>query len=312
MKTTLRQCENLTFDILQKRLQINEFEVEKIINLLIEEHVIRKKYTFECPFCNELNTVSDGELETDECQYCFSKIDTEKLIEGATIRYVLDKNDFYEFMQENYREEYEAAQRGEVLVSKVVPFTAKNTIKEVNVDTEEKIPRLFISHSTKDMKYVKAFVELLEQIGMPDGSIFCSSVDGYKIEWGNDIYEYLADEFTDKNKELLVIFMLSENYYKSVACLNEMGATWVLKKDYRSILLPGFEFSNIEGAINPRKISVKLDANSLSTDLNGIKNQMAKIFKFTAPIDDKWDRIRNNFEQAIQQESLERNMKRLE
>nr|WP_187307761.1 hypothetical protein [Ruminococcus sp. AF46-10NS] len=50
--------------------------------------------------------------------------------------------------------------------------------------------------------------------------------------------------------------MLSDNYYSSVACLNEMGATWVLKKEYRSILLPGL-IQKIEGAINPNKIANK-------------------------------------------------------
>lgn len=53
--------------------------------------------------------------------------------------------------------------------------------------------------------------------------------------------------------------MLSKNYYESTACLNEMGATWILHKQYQTILLPGFEFKEIEGAINPRSISFKLD-----------------------------------------------------
>ena len=57
--------------------------------------------------------------------------------------------------------------------------------------------------------------------------------------------------------------MLSDNYYKSPACLNEMGAAWVLKKEYRSILLPGFDYKEIEGAINPRKIGIKLDDDDL-------------------------------------------------
>ena len=38
--------------------------------------------------------------------------------------------------------------------------------------------------------------------------------------------------------------------------MNEMGAAWVLKNDYTTILLPGFEFNEIKGAINPRQIGL--------------------------------------------------------
>lgn len=65
------------------------------------------------------------------------------------------------------------------------------------------------------------------------------------------IWEYLYND--------LVVFMLSKNYYESVACLNEMGATWVLQKQYQTILLPEFDFKDIVGAINLRDISFKLD-----------------------------------------------------
>lgn len=126
MKIMPKQCENLTIDILQERLQINENDALALVELLIKEHVIRRKYTYACPKCTELNTIIEGGGEVKECQFCSATIDTKKLISGATIRYVLDKKDFVEFMQEEYRAEYESVANGKKVTSNVVPFSVAN------------------------------------------------------------------------------------------------------------------------------------------------------------------------------------------
>lgn len=143
------------------------------------------------------------------------------------------------------------------------------------------------------------FVELLEDMGMTENTIFCSSCEGYNISWGKDIYGYLAKEFKNDRKNLMVLFMLSDNYYKSPACLNEMGATWILKKDYRSILLPGFEYEDIDGAINAQQIGIKLDDANLNMQLNEIKRQFSDIFNLAHLSDNKWDRVRESFIKKI-------------
>ncbi len=298
LRTTLKQCENLTDDILMKKLEISKEEVHNLIDVLHKEHVIRLKYTFQCPKCEEMNTLYEKDFaEATDCQFCGETISVQSLIKESTIRYVLDKSDFCEYMEENYREELVAAKKGESPRPRVVPFSqvAGTASEEDVLQTQSKESRLFISHCTKDTEYVKEFVRFLEAIGMPEGSIFCSSVEGYKIEWGQDIYDYLETEFNNINKNLIVLFMLSENYYNSTPCLNEMGATWVLKKEYRSVLLPGFEYTKIEGAIDAKKVGIKFDNPNLSYDLNNVKQQMALIFGFEPPVDNKWDRIRNDF-----------------
>lgn len=120
-------------------------------------------------------------------------------------------------------------------------------------------PKIFISHSSKDVKYVEPIVELLADIRMTNDNLFCSSIPDYGIPLNQDIYEYLSSLFSEN--ELYVIFVLSSNYYGSPACLNEMGAAWVLKNEYTSILLPKFEYQKIDGAVNPNKIGMKLDDN---------------------------------------------------
>lgn len=125
--------------------------------------------------------------------------------------------------------------------------------------------------------------------------MFCSSIDGYGIKWGNNIYEYLQGEFSNEKNELIVLFMLSDNYYKSAACLNEMGAAWVLKKEYRSILLPGFDFVKLDGAIDPRQIAIKLDDDNIMMKLNDVKDQLIKWFDLDDINSNRWDRIRHKF-----------------
>lgn len=295
LRTTLRQCENLTDNILASKLGMTKDEVENLVKKLHDEHVIRFKYSFICPVCNETDTVEEDEIEKkDSCNLCGGFIDVKKLIEGATIRYILDKDAFCEYMEENFKEELMASRRGETPKMKVVEFpqSVDKDLKE-SVNMEQGENKLFISHSTKDVDYVRVFVEFLEAIGMPEGSIFCSSVEGYKIQWGGDIYEYLANEFNDPDKNLIVLFMLSDNYYDSTPCLNEMGATWILKKEYRSILLPGFEYKKIEGAINPNMIGIKFDGDQLKYDLNDIKKQMTKWFSLNSLDESRWDRVRD-------------------
>ena len=103
---------------------------------------------------------------------------------------------------------------------------------------QKKTPKLFISHSTLDQSYVSYLVRLLELLGLNSDNLFCSSAKGYGIPLGRNIYDYLREQFQDF--DLRVLFILSDNYYDSVASMNEMGAAWVLQHKYTSILLPRY------------------------------------------------------------------------
>lgn len=171
---------------------------------------------------------------------------------------------------------------------------------EVKEMTSTKPAMIFISHSSKDIRYVKPFVDLLADIGLTN-NLFCSSVPDYGIPLNENIYDYLSSMF--QKNDLYVLFMLSDNYYSSSACLNEMGAAWVLKSDYTSILLPGYEYQKINGAVDPYKIGLKLDDNeeSLKKKLGELKNIMVNKFGITVP-DIRWETKRNEFITAINKE----------
>ncbi len=159
--------------------------------------------------------------------------------------------------------------------------------------------KIFISHAEKDKKIVKSFVTLFAKFGLTREHIFCSSVEGYNIPIGSgDIYEYLLKEYTDN--ELLVLMFLSNNYYSSAACLNEMGAAWIRKDTYQTILMPGFDFVHIKGAINPRDISFRLDDVELrKSKLDELKDLIFKYLDLPLPEDSAWIKERNKFIKSL-------------
>lgn len=160
---------------------------------------------------------------------------------------------------------------------------------------EEKPIKLLISHSSKNKDYVKAFVELLENIGLRK-NIICSSISDYSIPLNKNIYDWLRSEF--QNSNLHVIYLLSKEYYNSVPCLNEMGATWALKHKWTSILLPKFDFNQIEGCIDKNQISIKLDDTDkdlLNKRLEKLKNDIVEEFKLSELPSSFWERKRNEF-----------------
>lgn len=168
--------------------------------------------------------------------------------------------------------------------------------QRIDNDIEKtKTSKLFISHSTEDKEYVRKIVELFEDIGLDENMMFCSSFVGYDIPIDEDIYEYLKKQFNEY--DVHVLFILSDAYYRSAASLNEMGATWILQKKYSSILLPGFEFREIRGVINPGKIALKLDNHleEVKNKLGQLKDILIQEFGLNQMSRQKWERKRDQF-----------------
>ena len=174
-------------------------------------------------------------------------------------------------------------------------------VKVESKDEKEKVkkPLLFISHSSANENVATNLVQLLRTIGFNNKNLFCSSVPGYDIKEGEDIYDTLASKFQDYN--IFVIFLLSSEYYQSAACLNEMGATWVLKANYSTIVCPGFSIPEIKGAINPSKMAVVLEDNKrVNGKLNNLKDTLIDFFGLPEVEDDTiWENDRNKFIESI-------------
>ncbi|WP_251617123.1 toll/interleukin-1 receptor domain-containing protein [Pumilibacter muris] len=167
----------------------------------------------------------------------------------------------------------------------------------VNMETKE--PMIFISHSTLDKRYAEKIVELLETMGLDEKTVFCSSVPGYDVKLGKDIYEHLRALFLTRN--LHIIYLLSKNFYDSPASLNEMGAAWVLKKEVTSILLPNFDFSDMKGVVDNREIAIKIEDEdeSVKDKLNQLYSKIVEEFSLQKKNMTIWERKRDSFIQQM-------------
>ena len=162
-----------------------------------------------------------------------------------------------------------------------------------NTVPPRKTPMVFISHSSKDKQFVEALVDLLESIGLNENTLFCSSVEGYGVKLNDDIFETILSLF--KKHDLYVIFIHSPNYYLSPVSLNEMGAAWVLKTKFCSILTREMSFEMMKGVVNQSKMSIKVDANEASARLNELKDRLIQFFGLTSISQTPWERKRNKF-----------------
>ena len=169
----------------------------------------------------------------------------------------------------------------------------------------EKTPKIFISHSSKDQQYAELMIDLLHGMGQCDwnNSVFCSSIAGYDIPLRNRIYDYIKKEFD--THELYVLFLLSENFYNSYACLNEMGAAWITNKRYCMILLPGFSFKQIGGVVDPTAISIDLNQSQKLNQLTKLHDDIIDFLKIDSTNQYEWERKREQFINAIKKKTVD-------
>jgi len=117
-------------------------------------------------------------------------------------------------------------------------------------------PRIFISHASADKGFCDIFVELLTSIGFTERTIIYTSKSEFGVPNGEEIFDYLRSNL--RNRKLWVFFMLSENFYNSPYCLNEMGAAWVKQSKSHNILLPKFDHKDVKGVVSKNQLILNL------------------------------------------------------
>lgn len=153
--------------------------------------------------------------------------------------------------------------------------------------------KLFLSHSSQDVKVVTAFVNFMLTIGLKSDDMICTSVPSTKIPNGEDIFDYLNNAINDN---IFALFFLSDNYYSSPVCLNEMGAVWIKKADSLNFLLADFDFSDMRGVVNKNKVGIKLGTcdEMSKISLNEFKDTLSALFGITIN-QNVWELARDNF-----------------
>lgn len=148
--------------------------------------------------------------------------------------------------------------------------------------------KVFISHANLDKDLVEKIIDLLENIGVQSENIFCSSFEGYGIPLGSDFLEVIKSKLSE---DVLVLFVLSENFYDSPTCLCEMGGAWVNTKEHIPILIPPFTYDDVKGVIPKSQGMYVTDREKLNT----LKSQVQAFFALRQLDFSIWERKRNAF-----------------
>lgn len=173
------------------------------------------------------------------------------------------------------------------LISELIEEIPKSEADEMPVNKMAKTQKIFISHSSNDKENVEELIDMLESIGLNSNQIFCTSFSGYGIAFGENFLERIKNEL-DNN--VLVVFLLSESFYKSPVCLCEMGATWIKTNKHIPILIPPFDFKDIQGVI-PLTQGFKINDKGA---LNEFKEQIENTFEIKEKLkSSNWERKRD-------------------
>lgn len=154
--------------------------------------------------------------------------------------------------------------------------------------------KLFLSHSSTDSPVIKAFIDFMYKIGLVPEDIIATCSPTNKIAIREDIYDCLRNSLA--NEKIYMIYFLSDNYYSSPVCLNEMGAAWVRRLDGLSLLLSGFDFDDMQGVIGRNKVGIKLGIcdDTTKASFNEFKKDLMRMFGIN-PTHTLWEIARDEF-----------------
>jgi len=140
-------------------------------------------------------------------------------------------------------------------------------------------PIIFLSHSSADKSYADALEVFITSLGVKREQLIYTSHPMHKIPLDENIFDYLRKNF---HRKFFTIFLWSDKYLDSPACLNEMGATWVTQSDYSHIFTPNFDFGNPkfhECAVDTRKMGAVLNGNdNCKTSMIEFKHKILTLF----------------------------------
>jgi len=122
---------------------------------------------------------------------------------------------------------------------------------------------IFISHASKDRALAEKLVDVLLNNGcdVTSDRILCTSLEGMGIPAGSDNFiEFLRDKIQNPK---LVVLLLTQNYFDSVFCVCELGATWGMDLSYFPITVAPISKSNMPGTLKVSQAGDILDKSYL-------------------------------------------------
>jgi hypothetical protein len=153
--------------------------------------------------------------------------------------------------------------------------------------------KVFISHAARDKELADLVENLIETgIGVSHHEVFCTSLEGLGIPEGTpDFKEYIRKELDGCDS---VVALISENYYASSFCMCELGAVWVLAKNFFPILVPPVDFADLRGALTGMQCRKLTD----QTTPSALYDHLSKVIPNPVPVA-RWDIKKESFVRSL-------------
>ena len=250
-----------------------EFEIENIKELCETLNIDKYTYTYVEKIYQELDSKS---TDTESYVFCLQKIyawieENHFSVSSTTKEYSTLKGIIVSLIQES---ENTSAER--ITIEKKQSEERFLSVLHDRVSTDNVV---FLSHSSNDKKYADAIRNYLSGLGLKDECLIYTSHPCHKIPLDNNIFDYLRSNI---NQNVYMIILWSNSYLDSPACMNELGALWVVRGNYTNVFVPGFDFSNPkfkQCSVDTNKMGIELCNNPVcKTRLIELKNNIVNLF----------------------------------
>lgn len=143
-------------------------------------------------------------------------------------------------------------------------------LESIGIKETQNVIKIFISHSSKDLKFVEKLTELLKNaLHLSAKDIRCTSIDAYGLPGGANTSEQLKSEVSGSKAFIGVV---SYAAIDSMYVLFELGARWGANKHLLPLLAPGVSLDILKRPLS--------DLNAQSCDsasqLHKLVNDLAK------------------------------------
>ena len=117
-----------------------------------------------------------------------------------------------------------------------------------------KIPKLFISHSSKDVSFVNPFCDMLLNCGIKNESMYCSSIPFVGTKLNGNFSNDIKKQFTDY--DLYGVFIVSEHFLNSEFCVWE--AKQIHTNKYVVIYLSDSAIQNERNVFDKNRVGINI------------------------------------------------------
>lgn len=156
---------------------------------------------------------------------------------------------------------------------------------------------IFISHSSADSELIRLLNQFLNSIGVKKEYIFCSSFEGQGVKNGHRIADNVLEQINQSN---ILIYVVTNNFLKSVYCTQELGIGWASQKQNLFIFKSeDVNSSEIKGFVSTDYKYSSFDSNGMSSLYDELTERGYDVSKKFSIINDSINSFLNSVKSIV-------------